>query len=344
MPARLTASLVVVLALTACAGGTEETTTSTGGDVTTTTTLRTASSTTVSTTSTSTTFPAPIDTARFTVGKGDDGVTFQEDGDPPSGPSSFAVLLDGSVVIADTMAASRGEPRLLHFDRSGSELAKLALAPFEVAAVVDVTTNGTDLAVLDVFIARDRYRVLVLTTGGELLHEIAIPVGYRLEDGLTGLVWDDAGLLLEFELGTRYARVGLDGDMTPGVFPSFGGLEARIVPGEGRTSVINLGEVSFEVERPSDLGGVALVGVAPDGAIVVVLDEVDLSGPAIRVHQHVRRYSSDGALLTELRVDVGDQFVDIARPWEMGADGAILYLAAHSQGVTVTPESDLASP
>ena len=330
-----------LLIIAACGGDVSQPTTTPSIGPTTTTSTRPMATTVPEVTTT--VAPQPKSPVTFLIPEGEEGVTFEREGDPPAGPSSFTILTDGSVVVADTMSASRGEPRLLRYDRQGELVAVIDLADEGVAAIVDVVSNGSDLAVLDVFIAMERYRILVLDAGGAVVSEIEIPEGSRFEAGLTGLRWDDTGLLLEFEYGVRYSRILETGQVEPGVIPVFSGVEVEIGEAIGDETSVRVGSDVFQVERPSDLGGVTLVGIGPDGSVVLILDEVDTSGPAIRVLQHVRRYSLDGSLLWDFVLDVGDQQVEIGRPWELAADGTVVYLAALSDGARVTVEDDLAA-
>ena len=352
-----TSVVAVLLVASACSGSSEPTTTS--GSSTTSSTMSsttavttttaapttsssttvaptTSSSTTVAPTTSSTTTVAPVDlsTLSFSVGVGDDGVAYDLDGSPPSGPTSFAVLDDGSVVIADTMAVDRGEPRLLHYDRTGEPLAVLDLADEEVASIVDVVTDGSNLAILDVLVSMNRYRVLMLSVAGDVAAVVDIPQGFRFEDGLTGLTWDDSGILLEFEFGARHARL-TDGAPESPALPVFDGESIELIPGSGRTTEVVTSRTSFPVERATDLGGVTVIGIAPDGSIVLVVDEVDLSGEAIAVTRRVQRYSATGEFMAESVVDAADQFLDIQRPFELDATGQVLYLQAGSDRVTV---------
>jgi hypothetical protein len=80
-----------------------------------------------------------------------------------------------------------------------------------------------------------------------------------------------------------------------------------------------------------------LIGVGPQGEVVVVVDEVDDSGPAITVLRRVQRYSPEGLLLSESQLDAGEQYVDIARPLELGADGGVIYLVARPLTLDVVP-------
>lgn len=343
--------LTAVLALSACSGASEppatdspSTTSSTLSPTSTTTTTTnatvapTTSTTTATTPTTSTTTtvaPADVATLPFSIEVGTDGVTYDLDGSPPSGPSSFAVLDDGSVVVADTMAVDRGEPRLLHYDRTGEPLAVIDLAKEEVAAIVDVVTDGSQLAILDVLVSMNRYRVLTLNFAGDVEAIVDIPQGFWLENGLTGLAWDDSDILLEFEFGVRYARLAEGGVIESPVVPVFDGISIELTPGSGRTTEVTTSRTSFTVGRATDLGGATLVGVAPDGSIVVVVDEVDLSGDAIAVTRRLQRYSATGEFESESVFDAADQFLDIQRPIELDATGQALYLEAGSDQVTI---------
>ena len=332
------AVVAALLVVSACSNSASPTTTASSS-----TTGSTMSSTTIvgttngapTTSSTTTTVPADVATLPFSIEVGSDGVTYDLGGSPPSGPTSFAVLDDGSVVIADTMAVDRGEPRLLHYDRTGEPLAVLDLADEEVAAVVDVVTDGSNLAILDVLVSMNRYRVLTLSVTGDVEAVVEIPQGFWFEDGLTGLTWDDSGVLLEFELGARHARLAESGAIESPVVPVFDGTSIELIPGSGRMTEVTASLTSFSVDRGTDLGGVTLVGIAPDGSIVVVVDEVDLSGEAIAVTRRLQRYSADGEFERESVIDAADQFFDIQRPFELDATGQVLYLYAGSDRVTI---------
>ena len=320
------AIFLVVLVVGACDGSEAVTTTSSS---TTTTTVGTAAPTTTatSTTATPSTTAAPTpDPVAFIVPVGEAGVSYDLDGDPPSGPTSFTVMDDGTVVIADTIAMRRGEPRLLRFSASGDQLPPFSLADYDVAAIVDVVSLGSELAVLDVFIAMDRYRVLVLDESGQVTLTIGVPAGLRFEAGLTGLVADDDGLMLEYEFGNRHVRVSESGEILTQENPSYRGSEVIVTPEPDRKTQLNVGMDSYKVTRQTDLGGVRVLGVAPNGTTFIVIDEVDMSEAAIRVTQRVQRRSPDGDVMSEVVLDVADQHVDIARPLEVGPTGHVLYL------------------
>jgi len=295
-------------------------------------------STTLANVTTTTTQSGRPSTERFSIPVGDEGITYQLDGEPPSGPSSFVVLDDGSVVIADTMASNRGEPRLLHYDRTGEQIAIFDLAAEGVASIADVVSNGASLAILDIRIEMEEYRVLFLSLEGDVLSEVQIPDGFRFEDGLTGLAWDDSGVLLEFEFGASYARLGDDGTIEQDAMAVFDGLEIEITPGDGQQTDIRVGEETWTVERDTPLGGASFVGLSPDETLVLVVDEVDTSGAAFEVLRRVQRFSLTGELQSESLIDPGEQKVEIMRPLELAADGEVLYLASLDDRLEVTPE------
>ncbi|MDJ0952187.1 MAG: hypothetical protein QNJ81_00780 [Acidimicrobiia bacterium] len=337
---RFTTVALVLVAVSACAGPSDSPTTA-GADFTPTTTSTTSVVTATSpanpaptTTAPATTTTPPPEPASFDIPVGMNGVTYDATGSPATGPSSFAVLDDGSIVVADTIAVKRGEPRLLIFDAAGQPSGTIDLAQYEVDVVSDVATDGTAIALLDINLDVLRYRVHILTGSGELQSTYELPLGYRLEDGLTGLAWDDDGILLEFEFGARYARVGADG-FAPVDGPSYGGAMVAVTPREGRETFVSIGMDEYFVTRGTDLGGVTVLGAAPDGTTVILISEVDLSGEAIAVSWRIQRRSADGEVLGEVRFDVAEQFVEIERAFELGSDGRVRYLLAREDRVTV---------
>ncbi|MDJ0663102.1 MAG: hypothetical protein QNJ75_00995 [Acidimicrobiia bacterium] len=328
---------LVLLALSSVACDSAGTTTSTPAPtvITSTSTAPTSTVPTTTVAPTTTRAPAP-EPASFSIAVGETGVTYDLDGDPPGGPTSFTVMDDGSVVVADTIAVRRGEPRLLQFTATGEELPPFELAEYDVASIVDVVSLGNGLALLDVLIAMDRYRVLVLDEAGDVTQSIDVPAGLRFGAGLTGLTADDDGLLLEYEDGNRYVRVSDAGEVTSEANPFYRGSEVIVTPELDRKTQLNIGMDSYTVTRQTDLGGVRVLGVAPNGTTLIVIDEVDTSGAAIRVTQRVQRRSPDGDVMGEVVIDVANQFVDIARSLEVGPTGAVLYLQAAPDEVRVT--------
>ena len=180
---KLLALFVGLLCAAAACSGEPPSTTETPTSVSATTTVAPTSSVTAgpaNTTRGGTTTDLGVATAPFSVPVGDSGVTYDLMGGYRAGPSSFTILGDGSVVIADTMALRLGQPRLLWFDRVGVSLEPTVLMDQEVASIVDVTTDGGQLALLDVYAAKARYRVLVLDKSGAVKDVIEIPLGFRL--------------------------------------------------------------------------------------------------------------------------------------------------------------------
>ncbi len=334
---RFVVAVLVVVALSACAGPSDSPTTAAADlpptSAPTTSTAITTSPASPAPTTTVTTAPPP-EPVSFDIPVGMDGVTYDTTGSPATGPSSFAVLDDGSIVVADTIAVKRGEPRLLIFDAVGEPSSTIDLAQYEVDVVSDIATDGNAIALLDINLDILRYRVHVLAGDGELQSTYELPVGYRLEDGLTGLVWDDDGILLEFEFGARYARVGADG-FAPVDGPSYGGSTVAVTPREGRVTFVSIGMDEYFVTRDTDLGGVTVLGAAPNGTTVILISEVDVSGEAIAVSWRIQRRSTDGDVLAEARFDVGDQFIEIERAFELGSDGLVRYLLTREDRVSV---------
>ena len=331
---RRLALLLLVLAVGACDSA--GTTRSTSAPTTTSSTPIAPTSAAPPTTAAPATTKAPVpEPSAFSITVGEAGVTYDLDGDPPSGPTSFTVTDDGTVVIADTIAMRRGEPRLLRFTASGERLPAFELAEYDVASIVDVVSLDSGLAILDVLVAMDRYRVLVLDKAGQVTQAIDVPVGLRFAAGLTGLVADDDGLMLEYEFGNRYVRVSESGEVQSEANPFYRGSEVIVTPEADRKTQLNVGMDSYKVKRETELGGVRVLGVAPNGTTLIVIDEVDTSQGAFRVTQRVQRRSPDGDVMGEVVFDVADQFVEIARPLEVGPTGVVRYLRAAPDHVMV---------
>jgi hypothetical protein len=88
------------------------------------------------------------------------------------------------------------------------------------------------------------------------------------------------------------------------------------------------------------VGGLKLVddhrhGLAPNGSILLVADEVGLDDRgAIEVSRRVQRYGASGEPVAEESFVV-DQFVQISRTLEMTADGSVAHLVTRSDAVDV---------
>jgi hypothetical protein len=260
-------------------------------------------------------------------------VTYDLEGSPPSGPSSFTITDEGSVVVADTHAVRRGEPRLLSYGPGEDAPVVIDLAPFDVAAAVDVVSVDGSLVVLDVDVARGTYRVLTLVDG-VVADEVALPPGSRFPDGLTGLAVDDGGWLLEFELGARYQRVASSGEVTPVEMLRLGGVEVGVRPAGFGDEVI-VGSSSFVAERATELGSTFVAGRSPDGSVVVMVDAVEFDEGEVVVQRSLRRYSASGDLVAEVSVPVGPA-VDLPRPVELASDGTVVYLVATETALELT--------
>ena len=295
--------------------------------------MTTITTTTIAGTSTTVTTLPPVATASFTVPVGVNGVTYDE-GPYPSGPSSFVVVADGGVVITDTAAVRDATPRLLRFDASGNAEEPIPMQDYRAVSMIDIASDGLRLAVLDIYVALDEYRVLVLDASGSLESQIDIPEGFHLENGLTGLLWDDQGLLLEIEGGTRYARLEPDRNPEPTTTLIIDGVAVTLTDA-GQVTTVQIDEDAFEVTRSTQFGDVGLIGLAPDGSVLLHLDEVFDDPAGLRVERRVQRYSTDGELLREVSVDLAEQYVQIVHQLEMTADGAVAHMVSLPDRVEV---------
>ena len=142
-------------------------------------------------------------------------------------------------------------------------------------------------------------------------------------------------MLLEMEGGAWYARVSPEGPFESTHTPVFDGTPLTLTPGSGLATVVEVGSASFEVVCGTELGGASLIGRAPDGSVLLVLDEIVLDAEgAIELLRRVQRYAATGALVGETPVEV-EQYVDIARTLEMTADGRVALLVTHPERVEI---------
>lgn len=286
-----------------------------------------------STTLGQTPIPPPAEIATFSIPVGAKSITYDLDGEPASGPSSFAVANDGTVYVADTIAVRDGPARLLSFTATGDPLETIDLGHLQVASVVDIATDGTALAILDVDVKFQLYRVHRIHPDGELVETTVLPAGYRFEDGLSGLAWDDDGILLEFEGGAWYRRLGSDPAIDRLDVPSWNGTAVTVGASDGGSADVCVEAECFTVLRTSELGGVQLIGVDIHGGIHLLVTDVHI-GDTVEVTETIRTYQR-GQLVGSSSFEVSDQFVDVPHAYEVTSSGQILHLRTERERVLV---------
>jgi hypothetical protein len=239
----------------------------------------------------------------------------------PSGPTALAVTDEGRIWISDST-----DLRLLGFEPDGTLFATVDLTQLEVGSPIDIAVGPAGLLLLDVYVAMERYRLLVLGEDGAVRAVHELPEGVHLQDGLTGVAAGPRGeLWLELEAGARVAALDVSGpavefEITPGSeYP--GGLYG---PLPDNPFVFNAGDIQVDVSSAATIGGLSLVGVNPDGGFVLLLVEVyvDESG-AFVVDHTVHLFDAAGNHQGMAVAPFTDQFIELDNPYTLGPDGYV---------------------
>jgi hypothetical protein len=243
-----------------------------------------------------------------------------------TGPSRLAIDPAGGFHLYDPMGR-----RIWSFTTAGTT--RIDTAALDVRAVETLAAGPEHMVVVEVFFAPQRHRVHRIDYDGTLLETIEIPGGFRLADGLTGVLTAAGGeIVLELELGGSYG-VWDDGA---------GAFERTNTLTLGNTTVTNVAE-GIEINgnlATADLkgsrGGMRYLGTASDGTVVVVREDVLSMAPRFEVVATVEWYSSDGALLGSARAPlIDDHFIDQAPGLAMAPDGRVYALVAREDAVEV---------
>jgi hypothetical protein len=238
----------------------------------------------------------------FSVPAGGEGVHYEGVGVPetlPWGPAAFTVAPDGTFWIADSVKS-----RLLHYNREGQDLGAIGLAEL-VVGIGDVVASSSEVLILD--IAGQVPKILRLSQSGEVLAQYDLPVGLRLENGLTGIALGQAGeVLVELEGGGRIFQL----------------IDAQ---GEYRPE---------QLEGYVYGGGLTFLGANMDGSLYVVQEKVISSAP-IQVDQIVRYLDKAGEQLGMARAPLAEQLVYVAHSLAVGPDGAVFALVTRVESVDI---------
>jgi hypothetical protein len=171
--------------------------------------------------------------------------------------------------------------------------------------------DGLVVGAADVAVARDAIWVLGIAsqppqvvkfkTDGSHLASYDLPERLWLENGLTGIALaEDEGLLVELGAeGSLYRLFDQSGKVAPQRLEgyTFGGRPFRLdaSPFE-QSGIVYAGDVIVEVKVEQLLGGLWVLGAAPDGSFYVEVFEMG-EGPEATEKREVRRYSAEGELL-----------------------------------------------
>jgi hypothetical protein len=246
--------------------------------------------------------PGPPYEVVFSVPVGGEGVHYEGVGVPetlPWGPAAFTVAPDGTFWIADSV-----KNRLLHYNKEGQDLGAIGLTGL-VVGIGDVAASSSEVLALD--IAGQVPKILRLSQSGEVLAKYDLPVGLRLENGLTGIALGQTGeILVELEEGGRIFQL----------------IDAQ---GEYRPA---------QMEGYAYGGGLTFLGANADGSFYVIGEQVISSAP-IQVDQTVRYLDAAGEQVGIARAPLAEQLVYVAHSLAVGSDGAVYALVTRLESVDI---------
>jgi hypothetical protein len=168
----------------------------------------------------------------------------------------------------------------------------------KVVGAADLEIYGESVWVLD--IASMPPRVVQINDRTGTVESFDLPEGLRLENGLSGIALNPGGVLLvELQGGAKVYRLFDEaGQIAP---------EQDYYIFQGQTYSVELQQFaksgwvksergSVEVRVDKTLGGLRVLGAAPDGSFYVEVFEME-EGPTISGRREVRRYSAAGELV-----------------------------------------------
>jgi hypothetical protein len=246
--------------------------------------------------------PGPPYEVIFSVPVGGKGVHYEGVGVPetlPWGPAAFTVAPDGTFWIADSVKS-----RLLHYSREGQDLGAIGLAGL-VVGIGDVAASSSEVLALD--IAAQVPKILRLSQSGDVVANYELPVGLRLENGLTGIALGQTGeILVELEGGGRIFQL----------------IDAQ---GEYRPA---------QMQGYAYGGGPTFLGANADGSFYVIGEQVISSAP-IQVDQTVLYLDAAGEQVGIARAPLAEQLVYVAHGLAIGPDGAVYALVTRLESVDI---------
>lgn len=252
---------------------------------------------------------------------GPDGIEYAGSGDEQeiTGPSLLAADPKGGLHFYDPVGR-----RILSFD--GEQLSEIDTLGLDILSLTALAASADHLIAVEIFFQPVRNRVHRIGFDGAIIETIELPVGFRLEDGLSGVLTDAAGrLILEFAGGSVYGI--WNGTET--------GFEKVVVLDVAGTVVapqppdLDIDGVVLTADLTMDLGGLRYLGVDPAGNIVVERQDVLALDPVLTVVTTVEWYSPDGTLLGAARVPpLEEQYISAPPPVAVLPDGTAVALLA----------------
>jgi hypothetical protein len=259
---------------------------------------------------------------------GPDGIEYAGSGDEQEiiGPALLAGDPVGGLHFYDPVGR-----RLLSY--TGDARVEIDTAALDIASVTALAANSDHLIAVEIFFQPVRNRVHRIGFDGAVIETIELPVGFRLEDGLSGVLTGDAGqIILEFSGGALYGIWnGADAGFKKRDVLDIDGLVVEPQPPD-----LMVGGVLLAADLTMGLGGLRLLGIDPAGNIVVERQDVTTMDPVLRVTTSVEWYSPGGALLGAARVPtLQEQFISTAPPVALLPDGTAVALLALEDEVRI---------
>lgn len=277
-------------------------------------------------TTTQTPLPPGDGEAVVTIPVGGDGVEYRGGGDEQeiTGPSLLAIDPAGGIHIVDPVGL-----RVLSY-LEGDE-ASIDLEPIDVLSVTAMAATTDHLILVEIFFQPERNRIHRLEYDGNLRETIELPVGFRLEDGLSGVRSGPGDqIVLEFEGGSRFG-IWDGATFAHAVSLTEGGVTMTPVPPD-----LLIGAWRANADLTMGLGGLRYLGTATDGSHLIVREDVTATDPLILVDTSIEWYSSAGVLVASALVPpLGEQFISTPPGIAMFSDGRGAVLVASEDQVRV---------
>ena len=308
------------------------TTTTTSLEPGTTTTAPTTPSTTSTTTSATTTTTEPPGGGTtepiITIPVGTDGIEYRGSGDEQEiqGPSLLAIDPGGTVHIVDPVGL-----RVLSF--AADSQSTIDIGQLDILSVTAIAADANELLIVEVFFAPERHRVHRVGYDGSITETIDLPVGFRLEDGLSGVRGgSDGQIILEYG-GSESFGVWSPTEQSFERVAALTGGPVTVTP---RPPDLEIDGSVITADLTLSLGGTRYLGTAADGTHVIVREDVLATNPAFDVLTTVEWYLPDGALLGSARVpSLAEQFISQVPGIAMYPDGRVVALVAFADEVQV---------
>lgn len=235
-------------------------------------------------------------------------------GEPFGGTIALIGDSAGGFWIADILRFER--VRLLHVDPVEATIDVVDI-PDDVISVEDIAqvTGGLAMVWVDGF---NKAFIEIVDDAGDSLQRMPLdPIEFGGMDGLALVTIGDR-LYIERNWGVHAAVI----DMSSGPQGRLRGYDTPY--GFYSISPISTPEASIAYEPEGTQGTVMLLGVNPDGSLVVVVDDVSQSPTnQILVDQYVRWYRRDGTLTGVFEFPLAEQVAPVQLPLVLGDDGYV---------------------